>query len=237
MQRADQRQRCIENLIRCAVEKYGELKARKVRPPLDQLILGVMYRHTSVRRATRALREMNRGFVDWNEVRISSVEEIVSHLSNAAWAWDSARQIKAILNALFEKMNELSLGSLGEQMTPTQMRSFLCGLPGVDRELANEVMMLSFNVPVFPCSEGIARMCYRLGVLDTESPSAKNQRFLTKLIAPQYYVPVHLFLTDCSGRTCLPEGPRCQECLVQQWCNWNLNGPSETSAQGQTARS
>ena len=227
MLKPNERRTCVENLGRCAVEKYGELKARKVRPALDQLILGVLYRQTSVRRATRALRELNRAFVDWTELRVSSVEEIVSHLSSAVWAWDSARRTKAILNTLFEKTNELCLQFLHDEMTPAQMRSFLCQLPGVQRELANEVLMLSFGVPVFPCSEGIARMGYRLGLLETDRSTAKTQRLLTAILDPEHYAAVHLFLTDSAGKTCLPQEPRCQDCQMQQWCSWNVNGPGE----------
>jgi hypothetical protein len=42
-------------LTQCAGRKYGDLRNRKARSPLNQLALSIFYHVTSVRRATRAL--------------------------------------------------------------------------------------------------------------------------------------------------------------------------------------
>ena len=214
----DQRQRCVEALVQAAVKKYGKLKTRKVRPALDQLVLSIFYRLTSVRRATRALRELKRSLVDWNELRVSSVEEVISHLSSAEWARVGARQIEEVVSRLFELRNEVSLEFLRDEMPPAQARRFLRELPGVDRELANEVLLLSLGVAVFPCSEQIARTCHRLGLLDSEQPLANNQRVLTKTFDPQYYAVLHRFLFDTASRYCLAESPLCSECVLREHC-------------------
>jgi len=213
-----QRKKCIERLESCAVQKYGTLKTRKIRPVLDQLILSIFYRLTSVRRATRAFRELKRSFVDWNELRISSIEEIVDHLSSAGWAWVGAVRIREMVEKLFAVRNEVSLEFLRDEMTPAQVRRFLREVLGVDRGLANEVLMLSLQVPIFPCSEEIARVCHRLGLLQTEQSNARNQRILTESFDPEWYPVVHRFLFDIAGRWCLPEQPRCKECLMQKHC-------------------
>lgn len=211
--------KCATALSEAAVEKYGKLETRKVRPPLDQLVLSIFYRHTSVRRATRALRELKRGFVDWNEVRISGIEEIVSHLSSAEWAYYSAREIKAVLQALFDLRNEANLQFLtNDEMGIADVRRFLRELPDVDREMANEVLMLSLERPVFPCNEFIARVCHRLGLLEDSRTTAKNQHKLTRLFDADYFPALHRYLCDFAGRYCLPEEPECGKCPMDKYC-------------------
>jgi len=210
---------CAEALTQAAVDKYGKLETRKVRPPVDQLMLSIFYRYTSVRRATRALRELKRGFVDWNEVRISGLEEVVSYLSSAQWAWDSAREIKELLDGLFDRRNQVHLDFLhDEEMGIPDVRRFLRDLPHVDREMSNEVLMLSLEKPVFPCSEPIARVCYRLGLLEDPRPIARNQQRLTRMFDADFFPVLHRYLCDFAGRHCLPDVPGCEECPLKEHC-------------------
>jgi len=215
----EQAEKCAESLTQAAIDKYGKLETRKVRPPVDQLMLSIFYRHTSVRRATRALRELKRGFVDWNEVRISGLEEVVSHLSSAQWAWDSAREIKEVLDAMFDRRNQVTLDFLrNEEMGIPDVRRFLRDLPHVDREMSNEVLMLSLEKAVFPCSEPIARVCHRLGLLEDARPTAKNQQRLTRLFDKDYFPVLHRYLCDFAGRHCLPDIPECEGCPMEDNC-------------------
>ena len=47
-----------------AKSRYGELKRRKIRPPLAQLVLGILWRYSSTRRAARILKVLEHTFVD-----------------------------------------------------------------------------------------------------------------------------------------------------------------------------
>jgi endonuclease III len=205
-------------LIQCAVGKYGELKNRKPRPPLNQLILSVFYHVTSVRRATRALRELKRSFVDWNEVRVSHPVEVASVLSSAPWALEGAERLVWLLRELYHVYNRTDMEFLGE-LTPTQARSCLRRLQMVQRPLADEVLLLSLCVPVLPCSEAAARMCHRMGLLEDSRPTLKNQRALASFFEESYYPSVHMFFCDYADKLCLPEDPLCDRCPVAGCCS------------------
>jgi len=205
-------------LIRSAIEKHGELKNRKPRPPLDQLVLSVFYHLTSVRRATRALSELRRAFVDWNEVRVSHPAEVAAALSSAPWAREGAERIVWLLGGLYQLYNRTNLDFLGE-LTPTQARSCLESLPLVRRDLADEVLLLSLAVDVLPCSSAVGRMCHRLGLLDNPRPTLRNQRALAKVLDHTYFPTLHLFFCDYAEDVCLPENPLCDKCPVAHLCN------------------
>ncbi len=214
---ATARKKQVERVTRHAVEKFGELKGRKVRPPLNQLILSTFYHLTSVRRATRGLRQLKRSFVDWNEVRISHPAEVSGALSSAKWARVGAERVLCIMRELCNAYARTDLDFLRE-LTPAQARTCLKALPPVCRHLADEVLLMSLELPVLPCSPGTARMCHRLGLIEDDRPDLKNQRALQEAFEPEYYVPVHLFFCDQGEKLCLPEEPRCDECPLADSC-------------------
>jgi len=213
------RARQAQKLTERAVAKFGELRTRKVRPPLDQLILSMLWHLTSVRRATRALREIMRSFVDWNEVRISHPVEVASVLSSARWAREAGERVVWLLRELYEAYNRTNLDFLLE-LTPPQARSCLSSLPMVQRSLADEVLLFSLRVPVLPCTPGAARMCHRLGILDNDRATLKNTRILAKMFEPDYYASVHLLFCDCAEKLCLPDEPLCDQCPMKPDCRW-----------------
>jgi endonuclease III len=206
-----------ERLSRSAIEKYGEMKNRKPRPPLEQLVMGIFCRRTSVGQATRALRELKRNFVDWNEVRVSHPAELASGLPATQWARVGAEQLVWLLRDLYERFSCTDLDFLTE-LTATQARSCLQSLPAVQRDMADEVLLMSLDVAVLPLSASVARMCYRLGLLENDRPTLKNQRALARLLDPDCYASLHLFFCDYAERLCQAEEPLCEECLLEDHC-------------------
>lgn len=59
-----------------------------------------------------ALSRLRRDFVDWNEVRVARVQEIVRSLGEMAGAEEAARRIKEEYNAFFEKKGALNFDFL-----------------------------------------------------------------------------------------------------------------------------
>ena len=204
-------------LGRLAKTKYGELKRRKTRPPLDQLVLGLLHRYTSARRAARALSQLKRTFVDWNEVRISPAAEIASAMSGTDWAKRTAQRIVEATQALFARRNAVTLDFL-EELTTAQARTCLQGLPGGGRDLADEVLLFALRVDVLPLSAQAARLCGRMGLIPTERPTLENRRSLTELWPPDLYASLTLLLSDHAKSYCRAEDPRCKECPVKSMC-------------------
>ncbi len=197
--------------------RYGELKRRKVRPLLDQLVLGILWRHTSVRRATRALRGLQREFVDWNEVRVSQQAEVAGTMSGAEWAGPAAQSVLGVLQSVFETHNTVALEFLRE-LTNTQARTFLQSLPGIGRDVADEVLLLSLEVEVLPLSEEAARMCYRLGLIPSERATRANQKALAGCWGPELYAGLVMFFSDEAKSTCRHDKAQCSQCLTKSMC-------------------
>jgi endonuclease III len=212
-----ERKRRVGLITKQAIDRFGELKGRKMRAALDQLVLSMFYHATSVRQATRAFRSVRRNFADWNEVRVSHPAEVAAAVSTARWATEVAERLVWLLGELYEAYNRTNLDFIGE-LTPAQARSCLVRLPMVPRELADEVLLLSLDVPVLPFSPAVARMCHRLGLIENDKPTLKNQKALARLFEEEHFAPVHLFFCDHAEKYCLEEAPLCDRCPLARAC-------------------
>ena len=177
----------------------------------------LLWRYTSIRRGTRALRQLKRNFVDWNEVRVSHVEEIADAMANTEWAIESAAQIRRLLEKLFMLRSEVSLDFLTD-LTKAQGRAFLHSMPGVSDDLADEVLLFSAEVNVLPITEHSARMAYRLGLVPNARVTKKNQQRLGKLWEPEVYPAIAQFFLDHAPEMCEEKEPDHENCVLEELC-------------------
>lgn len=200
-----------------AVSRYGDPQRRKVRPPLDQLVESLLWRQTSIRRGTRALRQLKREFVDWNEVRVSHRDEIAAAMAQTKWAKNSARRIQTILGKLFMMRHEMNLDFLHD-LTKAESRAFLQSLPEVSSDLVDEVLLFTTGVKLFPVNEDIARMAYRLGLVPNARVTKRNQKRLMELWDQQVHVAIVQFFLDNAPSICTEEEPDHEDCPLEELC-------------------
>lgn len=206
-----------KNIESEAVSQYGDPQRRKVRPPLDQLIESLLWRQTSIRRGTRALRQLKREFADWNEIRVSHREEVATAMAKTAWALNSARRIQKILGKLFMLRHGMSLEFLHD-LTKAEGRAFLQSLPEVSSDLVDEILLFTTGVKLFPVNEDIARMGYRLGLLPNARVTKRNQKRLMDLWDPEVHVAIVQFFLDTAPSICTEEDPDHDDCPLNDLC-------------------
>jgi len=211
------RREVVRKVGSVARSRYGNLRRRKVRPALDQLVLSLLCRYTSPSRATRALRQLKRAFVDWNEVRVSSAAEVAVAVSTTDWAVVCAERAKEILTSIFKLCNEVALTCLAE-LTPPQARTFLQSLDGMERDLADEVLLFSCNVELLPVGESAARVCYRLGLIRSDRATMDSQKRLMSFWDPALYPNLALFFLSHAESVCKRDGPNCDSCSLRGVC-------------------
>src|SRR5438270_9694103 len=79
---------------------------------LEAVIYGLCHEGTTREQANQALSRFKDGFFDWNEVRVSSVDEIQGTLAGLPDAEDRAYRIRRFLRQLFEKTYGFTLDGL-----------------------------------------------------------------------------------------------------------------------------
>jgi len=103
---------------------------------LKELLLGVLEEKTSRRHALVMLNRLERTFVDWNEVRISSLYEIAHTMDGSARALQWAERVREVLRRVFDTTNDLTLetlAGLSHDKAKKMIREF-AALPDHERE-------------------------------------------------------------------------------------------------------
>lgn len=99
---------------------------------------------------------------------------------------------------------------------PEDMESLL-SLPGVGRKTANCVLVYGFQKRAIPVDTHVHRISNRLGWVRTKTPE-ETEAELSKVLPERYWLDINELLVTHGQRMCLPRGPRCTECPVNNIC-------------------
>ncbi|RMX09955.1 endonuclease III [Allofranklinella schreckenbergeri] len=98
-------------------------------------------------------------------------------------------------------------------------REALEALPGVGRKTANVVLNVAFGQPTMAVDTHIFRVSNRTGLAPGKTPLAVEQQLL-KRVPKDYAVHAHHWLILLGRYVCQARKPRCWECRVSAWCDY-----------------
>ena len=79
---------------------------------LEAVVYGVCHEGTTREQANQALSRFKDGFFDWNEVRVSAIDEIQSALAGLSESENRAQRIRRFLRQLFDRTYGFTLDVL-----------------------------------------------------------------------------------------------------------------------------
>jgi len=98
-------------------------------------------------------------------------------------------------------------------------REALEALPGVGRKTANVVLNVAFGEPTMAVDTHIFRVSNRTGLAPGKNPLAVELQ-LMKRVPPAYAVDSHHWLILLGRYVCQARKPRCWECVVSAYCDF-----------------
>ena len=104
-------------------------------------------------------------------------------------------------------------------------REALEALPGVGRKTANVVLNVAFGEPTMAVDTHIFRVSNRTGLAPGKTPLAVEQQLL-KRVPAAYAVDSHHWLILLGRYVCQARKPRCWECLVAPFCDFQPKTPA-----------
>ncbi len=108
-------------------------------------------------------------------------------------------------------------------------REALEALPGVGRKTANVVLNVAFGEPTMAVDTHIFRVGNRTGLAPGRNPLEVEMRLLARIPA-QYRVDAHHWLILHGRYVCVARTPRCWECAVARWCDYEPKTPTPAAA-------
>jgi endonuclease-3 len=106
-------------------------------------------------------------------------------------------------------------------------REELEALPGVGRKTANVVLNVAFGQPTMAVDTHIFRVSNRTGLAPGRNP-LEVEKALERRVPPAYAVDSHHWLILHGRYVCVARTPRCWECAVARFCDYEPKTPMPT---------
>ena len=105
-----------------------------------------------------------------------------------------------------------------QSQVPAQ-REALEALPGVGRKTANVILNTAFHQPTMAVDTHIFRVCNRTRLAPGSTPLAVELK-LEKVTPKEYKLDLHHWLILFGRYTCTARKPHCQQCVINDLCEW-----------------
>jgi endonuclease-3 len=103
----------------------------------------------------------------------------------------------------------------------------LVKIPGIGRKTANVILGVGFNVPGFAVDTHVTRLTNRLGLVVTRDP-VKIEHQVCAMVPKEEWTGLSLRLILHGRRICDARRPRCEECVLNDFCPSSTTRPKRS---------
>ncbi|HNO78646.1 MAG TPA: hypothetical protein PKN33_11350 [Phycisphaerae bacterium] len=155
----------------------------EVRPPVEQLILGVLSQETSLDRAEKALSQILDDMVDYNELRVSTPAEVSSSISkHIPRSVQRAKTLLTVLNSVYQLEYTISLDHLAAKGV-REVKTYLSELDGMTPYAMASVMLWSLGGHAIPVNDVALEFLKENDLVDENATGAEVQSFLERHVS------------------------------------------------------
>jgi endonuclease-3 len=197
---------------------------------LEAVVYGICHENSTREQANQALAKFKDGFFDWNEVRVSSLEEIQGVLSTMTDAEGRAFRIRRFLRQLFEKTYGFNLDALLKKPQKESVKA----LEEYDAMTSDYVLAtvtrLALQGHAIPVDAATLRALTRLAIADDSTDIPTLRATLERAVPKNRGVEFSDLLEELAHDTCVEGEPDCPRCELRKVCPTGLTRKVETSA-------
>jgi endonuclease III len=221
-------------LIASLEKRYGGLRSFDAEDALGQLLLIVLADGAAGKKALQALEALQEYYVDYNEIRVSSVHEIASVIAavgpkNVA---AKAKRLRDVLATVYSRFNRMSLAFLTDPQDKTAPRKTE-RLMGYLNELSPAYvaifeLYLAGRQPAIQATGGLPRVLGRLGLMKKGTGAAQLKKKLESEIGSDDWLVFVWGVHQVSETHCQRTTLLCAECCLREGCE---TAPEELARQ------
>jgi endonuclease III len=188
------------------------------RPVLEQFIYAVCREDATRTAADEAYRALQERFYDWNEVRVSSEEEVAEVIAGLSGAGDRARRIREFLQEVFETTFSFDLEPL-QKKGLKQAAKQLSRFAAANDYTVAWVVQQSLGGHAIPLDGRSVRVLKRIGLIDEHGDSAEAMRASLEHQIPKAKGTQFVDLvSDLAEANCWENDPGCPDCPLHSCC-------------------
>jgi len=202
-------------------KKYPLADADPVeRTVLEELIYAACRENATAETADRAYASLRKTFIDWNEVRVSTVQEVADALRPLQQPGTRAKRIVALLQAVFEERYSYDLSDVLKKGLKDTARKLRFYKEGVNDFAVAWVIQRTLAGHAIPIDAATLRVLQRLGVVEPGEPESYEalrgslEHVIPKSKGPEFTDLMSLHAKD----TCVDGTPKCGTCPLKPDC-------------------
>jgi endonuclease-3 len=205
---------------------------QEVRPVLEQLLYAVCREGATRDQADRAFRQLQERFFDWNEIRVSSPQEIEEAFDELPHAHARAQRIISLLQEVFETTFSFDLETL-QKKGLKQAAKHLGRYQGANDYAVAWVIQQALAGHAVPLDAPSLRVLRRLGLLDDDVQNIEALRASLEHLIPKARGALFNDLISALADEFCKDEPRCSSCPLCADCpTGQENSRSATSGRG-----
>jgi endonuclease III len=194
----------VHRLYRSLKRKYPKPQKAIYDEPVDALIYAIVSENMSQTAAQSALKRFTDTFVDWNDLRVSSVEEIIEALgADTPVTRDTASALVAALRAVFCEYNKVGLEVL-KKIGKRPAKQALEEMDGTSRFVVNYCMLTSLNGHAVPLTKKMIEYLRNNQLVHPDADEQEIEGFLARQVssdsAYEFYTLLRRQSESRSGR-------------------------------------
>jgi endonuclease-3 len=189
---------------------------------LEAVVYGVCHEGSTREQANQALSRFKDGFFDWNEVRVSTVEEVQGALAGLPDPEPRAQRVRKFLRQLFDKTYGFTLEALTKKPLKESLKSLSEYEAFSSDYVEATVVQQSLGGHAIPVDAPARRALVRLGVADPEIEIPALRGLLERAVPKNRGAEFVDLLEDLAHDTCVEGEPDCPRCELRKVCPTGL---------------
>jgi endonuclease-3 len=202
---------------------------------LKATVYGICHENTTREQANQALSRFNDEFFDWNEIRVSGVDEIQENLAGIPEPEQKARTIRRFLRQLFSRTYGFTLDALAKKPLKEALKVLRTYEAFASDYVTATVIQQALGGHAIPIDTSARRALERLGVSEPDLPALRSmvERAIPKNRGAEFLDLIEDLVND----TCVETKPDCPHCELRKICRFALARKLEAHAAGPAGRS
>jgi endonuclease-3 len=204
-------------------------------PVLEAVVYAICHEGTTREQANQALSRFKDGFFDWNEVRVSTIDEIQGVLAGLPDPEPRAQKIRRFLRQLFDKTYGFTL----EPLTKKPLKESLKALSEYEAFQSDyveaTVTRLSLGGHAIPIDPPLRRVMERLHMAEPGTGAAALRSFLERSVPKNRAAEFLDLVEDLAHDTCVEGEPDCPRCELRKHCPTGIARREEAAAAAKQA--
>lgn len=180
------------------------------RSPFELLVAVILSAQCTDKRVNIVTKELFKVASTPKQLAEMPIETIEEYIHSCGFYKNKAQSLKTVAQQVLE---------LGE--VPAD-RDMLMQLRGVGRKTANVVYAVAFGGNAIAVDTHVFRVANRIGLVEATTPE-KTEEGLMQAFDESLWSSLHHCLIFHGRRICVARSPKCDECLLKNYCKYYKN--------------